>query len=313
MKEIKKYVKMISPFNDMDEISPAVYVVKKLLAFFVVYMAAALVGEGIIIGGMLVAGYDFLHGDMPSGEVMALLMYYGFVVYLIFTMIYCKCMEKRPIKSMGFNKRILDYLIGAGIAIILLAVIMAITCVLGGISYTGIGENIDLKYILALLLGFMIQGAAEEALCRGFLMPSLQKKVGVPLAVFISSTAFAFPHFSTLFEAETRYAILGVINLYLISTIFSLLILCRANIWIACGLHSVWNFLLYGVFGLSLSGSNEQNVGIICFKVNEESIINGGQYGIEASVVTMMFLTVAVIILCVCLNNRKMRRDEDGI
>lgn len=311
MQKIKRYLKMISPFNNMEEMPAVVYTVKKLLAFFVVYMAAAFVGEGIIIVGLSIAGFDFMHGEMPGDTIMPLLTYYGFVVYLLFAIIYCKCVEKRPIKSMGFTKRVGDYFLGAFIVVVLLVVIMTVTCVLGGATYEGVGKIRNIANAVALLGGFMVQGAAEETLCRGFLMKSLQKKIGVPLAILISSTAFAYPHFSTLFEAETQYAVLGVINLYLVSIIFSLLILCRTNIWIACGLHSIWNFILYGVFGLVLSGSNTQSAGIICFHINKLSIINGGQYGIEASVVTTIILTISVILLSVWTYKRW--RNENGV
>lgn len=65
----------------------------------------------------------------------------------------------------------------------------------------------------------------------------------MPLAIAISSTAFAYPHFATLFEAETEFAIIGTINLYLVSTVFSLLVITRSNIWTACGLHGIWSKL----------------------------------------------------------------------
>lgn len=312
MQEIKKYLKVISPFNNMDEIPKSAYIVKKLLAFFVIYMAAAFIGEGIVIAILLANGYDFMHGVMPSDSIMNLLTYYGFIIYLLVTLVYCKFVEKRPIKSMGFNKSILEYILGMGIAAILLIVIMVVTSLLGGSSYLGIGKDIDWIYLFVLLGGFVIQGMAEEAMCRGFLMKSLEKKIPLDLTILVSATAFAFPHFSTLFEAEFQYAVVGTINLYLIAAIFSLLILRRSNIWIACGLHSVWNFLLYGVFGLSVSGSGENLSGVICFQVDDASIINGGQYGIEASIITTVVLGVFVVILCKGLKTSKVE-NKNGI
>ena len=98
--------------------------------------------------------------------------------------------------TIGFNKCIPDYIIGTCIAVILLAIIMGIGCLAGG---------------------FIIQGAAEEAMCRGFLMASLQKKVSTPVAIFWSATVFAFPHFSNLFMSDFQYVLIGVINLYMIS------------------------------------------------------------------------------------------------
>ena len=311
MKKIKEITKMLSPFNNLDEMPAGVYVIKKLLAFFVIFMGAALVGEGIVIAGLSICGYDFMHGEMPKPIVMDMITYYGYVIHLSFAILYCKFVEKRKAASRGNRKRVSEYLFGAGIATVMLAAIMVFICVAGGASYEGIGKNFNVLSTVALLGGFIIQGAAEEFLCRGFLLTTLQKKLSLPLAVFISSTMFAYPHFSTLFEAEGKTAVIGVVNLYLVSIVFSLLMVCRKNIWIACGLHSIWNFILYAVLGLNLSGNDGQNTGIICFHMNKSDIINGGQYGIEAGVVTTAVLTIVVIAICICM--RKKRKSENGV
>lgn len=310
MKQIKSYVKMLSPFNNWEEMPSVCYVIKKLLAFFVCYWAAAIIGEGVILGGLYLAGYDALHGVMPSGYGPELLKYYGFAVYLLVTIWYCKCIEKRTISTMGFNRKVADYLLGGLAAVLLLCVIIGICCGLGGLSYVGFGKEMDGIYLAALLGGLMVQSAAEEALSRGFLLISLKKKVPVWLAVFCSATAFAYPHFSNLTEAPTQYCVVGIINLYLISIIFSMLMLCRTNIWIACGLHGIWNYLLYGVFGLTLSGSDMTTQGVLCFEAGTANIINGGQYGIEASIVTTIVLGAAAALLCVYW---KKKGDRNGI
>ena len=311
MKKIKEIATILSPFNNLDEMPAGVYVIKKLLAFFVIFMGAALVGEGIVIAGLSICGYDFMHGEMPKPIVMDMITYYGYVIHLSFAILYCKFVEKRSIVSSRNGKKVFDYLLGAGIATVMLAAIMVFICVAGGASYEGIGKNFNVLSTVALLGGFIIQGAAEEFLCRGFLLTTLQKKLSLPLAVFISSTMFAYPHFSTLFEAEGKTAVIGVVNLYLVSIVFSLLMVCRKNIWIACGLHSIWNFILYAVLGLNLSGNDGQNTGIICFHMNKSDIINGGQYGIEAGVVTTAVLTIVVIAICICM--RKKRKSENGV
>jgi len=46
----KKIIYNLSPFNNCMEISPREYVIKKLLAFGMIYCSAAILGEGIIIG-----------------------------------------------------------------------------------------------------------------------------------------------------------------------------------------------------------------------------------------------------------------------
>lgn len=297
MKQVTNFIKMVNPFNNREDVPVPVYILKKMLAFlFIYYVAGMIGGEVIIIGGLSLMGYDPLHGVMPDTNTLMLIQYYGFICFFISVIIYCKLVEKRTLKSLGFNKRILDYVPGAIIAVILLATTMGICCLTGGLSFVGIEKDVDYIYTLALLVGLMIQGTAEETMCRGFLMASLSKKVSTPVAVFFSATAFAYPHFFTLADGEFKFVLIGLVNIYLISIIFSLLMLARANIWVSCGLHSIWNFLLYGVFGLALSGSEASTSGIICFQANNASLLNGGEYGIEASIIMTFILIISVFI-----------------
>lgn len=75
--------------------------------------------------------------------------------------------------------------------------------------------------------------------------------------VIVSTILFILPHWSSLFAGEMIYGVIGVINLILISVIFSFLTICFKSIWGACGLHSFWNAILYSVLGLNLSGNEE--------------------------------------------------------
>lgn len=86
-------------------------------------------------------------------------------------------------------------------------------------------------------------------------------------------------------------------QLLLVSTIFALLIINDKNIWIACGMHSFWNFCLFNIFGLNLSGSSKNLTAIFDFSTNGENILNGGVYGIEASVITTAVLILYAMFL----------------
>lgn len=307
---MKNIICNLSPFNNRMDMSTWEYVIKKLLAFAVLYCLAAVLGEGIIIGTLCGMGYDPLHGVMPIGLIGEMLPYYGFIIFLLVTVIYCKIVESRGLKVIGFSNRIADYFIGAFLAAALIIVITCLNSVLSSISFTGLYSSGNNVHLALWLLAFVIQGAAEEVMCRGFLMQTLLKKTSLTVAIIISSTAFAFPHFFTLFEAELIYAVIGVVNLYLISTIFSLLVMLRSNIWIACGLHSIWNCVLYAIMGLSVSGSESKSECVIRFCVEETNILNGGEYGIEASIITTFVLTLVVFGLAKIY---KVRMDKDGI
>lgn len=293
----KSIICNLSPFNNYMDMSVGEYVLKKLLAFVVIYCIAAVLGEGIIIGILYGMGCDPSHGLMSTGLIGDLLPYYGFIVFALVTVLYCRFFEKSPLKSMGSTGNIKEYLIGVLLATLLLFTIIILCCSVEVLEFREFNTNANVLNLILWLLAFIIQGASEEIMCRGFLLNALLKKVPVPVAIIISSTAFAFPHFSSLFETNVEYIIVGVVNLYLISTIFSMLVLLRSNIWIACGLHSIWNFVLYGIMGLSLSGSESKLDGLMLFCVEETNILNGAEYGIEASIITTLVLGALLFVL----------------
>lgn len=301
--KIKKIMKNISPLNNTQEVPAALYVIKKLLAFFLIYAVSAVAGEAVVIGGLMARGYNPLNGDMPTGYIAQLLPYYGFAIFFIVALLYCKLVEKRGIKSLGFNKKVFDYVTGAVIAILMIAVIAVVCCITGVFTFNGI-TSINVGYLLPMLIAFFIQSAAEEVMSRGFLLTSLNKKTSLPVAVFASATAFAIPHLMSIMESDTEFVIIGIINLYLVSIIFSLLFMLRANIYIACGLHCVWNFLLNGVMGLSVSGSNNNPDAPMSFTVNAETILSGGAYGIESSIITTVVMVIVAVILVMIYRKR---------
>lgn len=300
----------LSPFNNETNMSTTEYIIKKVLAFILIYVFSALLGEGVIIGVLYGMGYDPLHGIMPDGQISELLFYYGFLLFSVVTILYCRFIEKKKIKFVGFTKKIVEYLAGALIATILLFIIIGISCIIGSVNYCGFNTNVNISSLLLWILAFVIQGATEEIMCRGFLLHSLKNRISIPLAIFISSTAFVVPHLSSLIEADFAYAVVGIINIYLISAIFSILVLWRTNIWIACGLHSIWNFILYSVMGLSLSGSESVSKGVVLFRVEDTSIFNGAEYGIEASVITTVVLGMLLFII---VKGWKGGNDKNGI
>lgn len=98
---MKKLLKIVSPFNNNQDMSNAVFIVKKLLAFIGTYIVSMILAEGLVIIAHYIMGYNVLQGEMLSTQTMTLLKYYGFIIFMIVGMMYCKFIEKRSLKSMG--------------------------------------------------------------------------------------------------------------------------------------------------------------------------------------------------------------------
>lgn len=306
----KSIIYRLNPFNNCIDMSAAEYVIKKLLAFALIFILSGVLGEAVIIGRLFCLGYDPLNGIMPYGEISELLFYYGFIIYSLITFAYCRFIEKRSIKTLGFSSKAADYLLGALLAVVMLFIIISICCISGSMTFLGFNSRINIRSLLLWLLAFVIQGGAEEIMCRGFLLTSLQKKLSEPAAIIISSTVFMILHLPSLLAIKPVYAIVGIINLYLVSAVFSVLALRRCNIWIACGLHSLWNYILYIVLGLSISGVGRKTNGVILFSLPEKNILNGAEYGIEASIITA---AVTGIVLLVITIKSKGRIEKSGV
>ena len=294
---MKKIIKNISPFNNRTEMPAAMLVVKKLLMFIICYWAGLLLAEGAVIGAMSACGKNFMQGEMFSDSVMNLLKYYGMIVILGVSVLCWKLTEKRKLSEMGVTKHIGGWFIGAVIGVGLQAVCVAAIALTGSIRFDGLFTDPDVLMILLMLGGFIIQGAAEEFLCRGLVLCSLRDRVPLPVAVAASTLAFIYPHWSTLREFEPQYVFSGLLCLVVISCVFSFLTLKTKSIWAACGLHSVWNFCLSCVLGLNLSGSEGASTVLINMRSVGNDILNGGVYGIESSIITDIVIAAAAVLL----------------
>lgn len=290
---MRQFLKNINPFNNQTEMPTALFIVKKFLAFWVCYIAGLFLAEGVIILLHFAFGKNMLVGDVFDVQTITLIMYYGYIVMAGVALLYWKLIEKKPLSEMGLTKRFGNYFIGAILGVILLALSVAAIVLTGNIEYDGFFENAHIPMILLLIGGFIVQGATEEILCRGIVLHALKEKTSVWIAIAVSTILFIMPHWSSLFDDGTVYGVIGVVNLILISIIFSLLTVGFKSIWAACGLHSFWNAILYSVLGLNLSGNDETVTAIFKMQSVGKNIRNGGQYGIEASVITTVVLALA--------------------
>lgn len=293
---MKKLLKSISPFNNRTDMDDGLFIVKKMLAFWLCYIGGLVIAEVLAILLHFAMGKNMLVGDVFDDKTISLIINYGFIVVIAIVLLYWKLVEKKPISKIGANKKFGTYFIGAGIGVFLLVVSVVIVVLTGNIEYKGIFENIDAVMVLLMAGGFVIQGAMEEFLCRGLVFQSLKEKTSTSLAITISTVLFIIPHSSSLFAGETLYGFVGVVNLVLISLIFSFLTIQFDSIWVACGLHSAWNAVLYCVMGLNLSGLDKPTA-VFNMQSVGDNIINGSAYGIEASIVTTVVLGIFTAVL----------------
>lgn len=307
---MKKFLKNISPFNNKTDMPNILFIIKKILAFWFCYIAGLFIAEGIAILLHFAMGKNMLVGNVFDNQTITLIMYYGYIVIIAIALLYWKFTEKKPISEIGLNKKFGTYFIGAVVGIVLLLVSVIAVVITRTIEYHGIFDNINIPILLLFVGGFIVQGAMEEILCRGLILQSLKEKTSVSVAIAVSTVMFILPHWSSLFAGETIYGVVGIVNLILISVIFSLLTIRFDSIWVACGLHSFWNLVLYNVLGLNLSGNDETVTAIFNLKSVGKNILNGSDYGIEASIITTVVLGAFTAILLLCGKKKDIEKTK---
>ena len=297
MNKAKQFIKNISPLNNRTEMPVILYVIKVIMIFWFCKFGSELIGEAFAIGIHFACGKNPLEGELFDMQTITLITYYGYALMIALILLYWKLFQKKTFAQLGFTKNFGHYFIGAAIGTVLITVSIASVMLTGTITYNGVFGSIDYRWIALMFGGFIFQGALEEVLCRGIVLSLLKDRVPVPVAIAVSTALFVIPHISNMAGAEAGIIVFAVAGLILISVIFSLLTLRTKSLWAACGLHTFWNFILCNILGLNLSGNEGSAAAVFDMRSVGSSILNGGLYGIEASAVTAVILTLAAALL----------------
>ena len=196
---------------------------------------------------------------------------------------------KPSLATLGFTQSIvrntgIGLLVGG--ILITLCFIVIISIGAGNLVFSGFPTE-ALAFSLLLFIAVSI---FEELLSRGYLLPYLQKHYGVVWGVILSSLFFSAMHL-----ANDHLGAVGLISIFLAGVLLAQLRLVYHNLWVPIGVHFIWNYLQGPVYGFSVSGKATESILIPTFEA--PSLINGGAFGIEGSVVTLVVLSGAIFTL----------------
>ena len=234
-----------------------------------------------------------LISDMP--EWMTIVTLISEVLLIVIVCLYCRFMEKRKLNTLGFKKKgaVLNYLKGMFFALVIFSVAYLICIVTKSITFDGLTQNIPVVYIVGYFIGYMIQGMAEEVLCRGYLFVSLTRRYHV-----INSAIFSAVFFAMLHGMNVGVDGFAIFNLFLYGLFAALLFADCENIWIVGAFHSVWNFVQGNLYGISVSG-NKITSSIFTSTAADggATVINGGTFGMEGGFAVTIVLIIAIVVI----------------
>ena len=236
----------------------------------------------------------FNNKDLLS--LLITLFSFAFISLLVFFRV--KVIEKRSFSSIGFNKNnwLKKYSLGFLIGLAMMSIIVLILLPFGYITVeknpiqpVGISA---IASVLVILFGWIIQGATEEIVTRGWLLNVLSTKYNIGVGLLISSTLFGLMH---LTNPNVNY--IAVINIILVGLFYGLYVIKTNDLWAVCGMHSAWNFAQGNIFGFKVSGLDVSVGSLIDLNLVGSDFVTGGIFGPEAGITATFILLASIGIL----------------
>ncbi|MGT2906555.1 CPBP family intramembrane glutamic endopeptidase [Streptococcus dentiloxodontae] len=285
-----------APTHLYDKLPKWLFLILTCLMVYVFEIVGAIL-EGIVIGApiaivSIASGHDIY--SVFNTSLYLQLSLFLFISLLVLFWVWK--FEKRPISSLGlFKGHIwLQIFKGWGLGTLVFSLAFAITYIFGGLNF----DNVDFSwttilYALSLMPFWFIQSGTEELLTRGWLMPLLNKRFNLAIAVGVSSSLFGILHLG-----NGHVTFLSILSIILSGVFMALYTLKTDNLWAVSAFHAAWNFTQGNIYGVAVSGT-ESGAALFSFsqKAGTADWISGGAFGTEGSLLTSIVLLLGSIYL----------------
>lgn len=216
------------------------------------------------------------------------------IVMMLIVFLFCRFIQKRKLRTLGFIKKgmLKEYGLGMLLGFAFFSVCVLLGVLFGGLKIEGISPEFSIGIFVAYLLGYMVQGMTEEVLCRGYFLGSYARRYPVYAAVLANSLLFASLHL-----LNSGISVLAFINITLFGIFASIYFIRRGSIWGIGAFHSIWNLVQGNSYGIKVSGTPVGNTLFTTQAIAGKSLWNGGDFGMEGSLICTIVLTCGIIFL----------------
>lgn len=257
------------------------------LGMYLIYGADRLTDTGSLIGG----------SPLVSGFWQSLLLITSFILIYVFIGLWLRFFEKRPFWTLGYELKNAAMQYGRGIligmlmfggAVGLLAASGNVTFESGDPAQQGL---LALGGVSIMLIGWMIQGSAEEVVFRGWMLPVVGARYRPWIGLLISSLLFALLH-----GLNPGLSALAVVNLVLFGVFAGLYAMREGSIWGISALHTVWNWVQGNFFGFEVSGTIASGGTLINLMETGQDWLTGGAFGPEGGLAVTIVLLIGILV-----------------
>jgi len=223
---------------------------------------------------------------------------FGFALIYVCLWAWLKFFEKRPFWTLGYtpNDVLKKYARGAFFGLLMISASVGILAALGGISF----EQSDpsrrgfaaLGSVLIILLGWIVQGGAEEVLIRGWVLPVVGARYKPWIGMLVSAIIFSLLH-----GLNHGVNPLALVNLALFSVFAGLYAMREGSLWGVSAFHSIWNWVQGNFFGLEVSGGKSIGGTLIDLTTSGYDWLTGGAFGPEGGLAVTIVLVVGILVI----------------
>lgn len=250
------------------------------MGYLIVSVAAAYIAGGI---------WTKLHPTATPEEIMespgfnALGLTIAALMSVPLVLVFRLFIDRRSVRSMGFQWQGFSRqaVTGLILGMLLLGIGSLILYVTGQIWWTG--ASFDAIAFFSAFALFALIAFAEELIFRGYMLNNLMESMNKWTALTITTVAFALVHLGNL-----HVDVIAVINLLAGGFLLGMNYIYTRNLWFSLLFHFSWNFCQGSLLGYEVSGLGFQS--ILHLEKNGNTLLTGGQFGFEGSLVATLVL-----------------------
>lgn len=235
--------------------------------------------------------------NTTAGLWMSLELITAFVLIYVILWAWLKWVEKRPFWTLGYETKnaLTQYGRGFLYGALMFAGAVGILALFGSVSFEqgDPGEQglAAILGVLLVLLGWVVQGGAEEVLFRGWVLPVIGARYKPWIGLLVSSLIFALLH-----GLNPGLSVIALINLALFGVFTGLYAMREGSMWGISALHTVWNWVQGNFFGFQVSGTDAGGGTLINLMETGADWLTGGEFGPEGGLAVTIVLAVGIAV-----------------
>ena len=230
---------------------------------------------------------------LEAGFWMSMQLISSFAMIYVILWLWLKFFEKRPFWTMGYELKnaLMQYGRGFLFGTIMFAGAVGILALFKSVEFE-FGDPAAQGFpalggVTLVLVGWIVQGGAEEILMRGWVLPVIGARTRPWIGLLVSSVLFSLLHL-----LNPGLSVIAVVNLALFGVFAGLYALREGSLWGISALHTVWNWVQGNFFGFEVSGMNASGGTLINLTESGADWLTGGSFGPEGGLAVTVVLVI---------------------